>query len=63
MRRFAGIGIMLLALAGCQSLPALVRLEVDGSTLEFKKKAPPVLESALGQSGSDSNRSADAPSP
>jgi hypothetical protein len=40
MRRFAGIGMLLLALAGCQSLPAIVRIEVDGSTLEFKKKVP-----------------------
>jgi hypothetical protein len=40
MRRFAGIGMLLLGLAGCQSLPAIVRIEVDGSTLEFKKKVP-----------------------
>ena len=40
MRRIAGIGIMLLGLAGCQSLPAFIRIEVDGSTLEFKKKPP-----------------------
>ena len=44
MRRFAGIGIMLLGLAGCQSLPDIVRVEVDGSTLEFKKKEPPTTE-------------------
>jgi hypothetical protein len=41
MLRFAGIGVLLLGLAGCQSLPAIVRIEVDGSTLEFKKKVPP----------------------
>jgi hypothetical protein len=46
MRRFAGSGIMLLALAGCQGLPAIVRIEVDGSTLEFKKKVPPAAEPA-----------------
>ena len=59
MLRFAGSGIMLLALAGCQSLPALVRLDVDGSTLEFKKKAPPAPEPPA----AESNNAADAPSP
>jgi hypothetical protein len=44
MRRFAGIGLMLLALAGCQSIPSAIRVEVDGSTLEFKKKQPPAPE-------------------
>jgi hypothetical protein len=44
MRHIAGIGMLLLGLAGCQSLPALVRVEVDGSTLEFKKKEPPAPE-------------------
>ena len=42
MRRFAGIGLMLLALSGCQAIPSVIRIEVDGSTLEFKKKMPPV---------------------
>ena len=44
MRRFAGIGIVSLALAGCQTLPGLIRVEVDGSTLVFKKKEPPAPE-------------------
>jgi hypothetical protein len=44
MRRLAGIGIILCALAGCQSIPSVIRIEVDGSTLEFKKKAPPAPE-------------------
>ena len=44
MRHLAGIGLLLLGLAGCQSLPALLRIEVDGSTLEFKKKEPPAPE-------------------
>jgi hypothetical protein len=59
MRRIASIGIMLLALAGCQSLPALVRIEVDGATLEFKKKAapPPDLPAP------ETNSGADAPAP
>lgn len=59
MRRFAGIGIMLLALAGCQSLPAFVRIEVDGSTLEFKKKEPPAPEPPA----SEPDSGADAPAP
>jgi hypothetical protein len=50
---------MLLTLAGCQSLPALVRIEVDGSTLEFKKKQPPSSEPA----GPAPDGAADAPAP
>ena len=59
MRRFAGIGIMLVALVGCQTLPALVRIEVDGSTLEFKKKVPPAPEPPAAAPDSAS----DAPAP
>ena len=33
--------IVLLGLAGCQGIPSVIRIEVDGSTLEFKKKVPP----------------------
>jgi hypothetical protein len=36
--------MMLLVLTGCQSVPGIVRVEVDGSTLEFKKKEPPATE-------------------
>jgi hypothetical protein len=43
MRRLACIGIIMCALAGCQSIPSVIRIEVDGSTLEFKKKEPPAL--------------------
>jgi hypothetical protein len=49
--------MMLPALAGCQSLPSAIRIEVDGSTLEFKKKeappgpeAPPADSNAVGDS-------------
>ena len=42
MRRTCGIGIMLLMLAGCQSLPAHLRIEADGSTLIFEKEEAPV---------------------
>jgi hypothetical protein len=59
MRRFAGIGMMLLALAGCESLPGIVRIDVDGSTLEFKKKLPPAPEP--GPAGAQSNSGGDAP--
>jgi hypothetical protein len=50
MRRLAGIGIIMCALAGCQSIPSVIRIEVDGSTLEFKKKAPPAPEPAAPES-------------
>lgn len=53
MRRKAGIGIMLLVLAGCQSLPSIVRIEVDGSTLEFKKKEPPAVEPGAPEQGGE----------
>lgn len=59
MRHLAGIGIILCALAGCQSIPSVIRIEVDGSTLEFKKKEPPAPAPPL----PDSNGSADAPLP
>ncbi len=60
MRQFAGIGIMLLGLAGCQSLPSIVRIEVDGSTLEFKKKLPPVPDLPAPETN---GAGADAPAP
>ena len=59
MRHLAAIGLLLPALAGCQALPALVRADVHGSTLEFKKKAPPVPEAPATEPGN----SADAPVP
>ena len=33
MRRLAGIGIIMCVLAGCQSIPSVIRIEVDGSGL------------------------------
>jgi hypothetical protein len=59
MRRYVGIGLMLLALAGCETLPAVVRIDVDGSTLEFKKKVPPAPEPPVTEAGN----STDAPAP
>ena len=59
MRRFAVIGFMLLALAGCETLPALVRIQVDDSTLEYKKKVPPAPDAPATETGN----SVDAPAP
>lgn len=59
MRHLAGIGLLLLALGACQSLPAIVRIEVDGSTLEFKKKVPEA--SAPTETETGANAVADAP--
>ena len=58
MRRAACIGIILFALAGCQAIPSVIRIEVDGSTLEFKKEEPPAPEPAAPVSNSH-----DAPAP
>lgn len=58
MRRLAGIGIIVSVLAACQSIPATIRVEIDGSTLEFKKKEPTAPEPPAAANGS-----ADAPSP
>ena len=44
MRHLAGTGLMLLALTACQAMPGIVRIDVDGSTLVFKKKEPPSPE-------------------
>jgi hypothetical protein len=52
MRRLASIGIIMCALAGCQSIPSVIRIEVDGSTLEFKKKVPPAPASPVPESNS-----------
>jgi hypothetical protein len=57
MRRVAGIGTLLLVLAGCRSLPSLVRIEIGGATLEYKKTPPPSLEPSA------PNAAADAPAP
>jgi len=37
MRRKASFGFVLLGLGACTHLPGIVRIDVDGSTLEFKK--------------------------
>ncbi len=44
MRLIACSGIILLALGACTNLPKSIRIEVDGSTVEFKKN--PAVEAA-----------------
>ena len=42
MRLRACLGGLVLGLAACAQIPGEIRVDVDGSTLEFKKKqAPP----------------------
>lgn len=38
MRLRACLGIVLLASGGCAHIPEIIRLEIDGSTVEIKKK-------------------------
>lgn len=52
MRRLAGIGTLLCILAGCQNVPSVLRIEVDGATLELKKKAPPASAPPVAESNS-----------
>jgi len=40
MRLKAGIGVLLLALAGCAHRPERVTLEIDGYRIEVGKKEP-----------------------
>lgn len=39
MRHLASLAFLMLALSACATIPSVIRVEVDGSTLEFKKKA------------------------
>jgi len=38
MRLRVCLSLVLLGLGACETLPSIVRVEVDGSTVEFKKK-------------------------
>lgn len=38
MRKHACAGLLLLATGACAHIPEVIRLEVDGSTVEIKKK-------------------------
>lgn len=40
MRLRACLGIIALGLGGCAHIPAYLMLDVDGSTVEFKKDLP-----------------------
>lgn len=40
MRLRACLGMIALGLCGCAHIPAYLLLDVDGSTIEFKKKPP-----------------------
>ena len=47
MRLRACLGIVALGLGACAHLPEMVRIEIDGTSVEFKKEpAPPVPPSA-----------------
>ena len=41
MRLRTCLGIVALGLGACASLPELVRIDVDGTSVEFKKKPDP----------------------
>ena len=47
MRLRACLALILLGLSACQSLPSIVRIEVDGSTLQFQKKPEPPVRQVL----------------
>lgn len=44
MRLNACLGIVLLATGACAHIPEVIRLEVDGSTVEIKKRPEPPAE-------------------
>lgn len=46
MRLRACLGVILIGLGGCAHIPAHILLDVDGSTIEVKKKPTPETEAA-----------------
>jgi len=54
MRLRACLGFILLGLTACESLPALIRVEVDGSSVEFKKQPEPAASNL--STGDDGTR-------
>lgn len=44
MRLSACLGIVLLATGACAHIPEVIRFEVDGSTVEIKKRPEPPAE-------------------
>jgi hypothetical protein len=53
MRLRACLGIMLLGLSACESLPSIVRVEIDGTVVRFEKKKPAPDEPAANQAAAD----------
>ena len=45
MRLRAGMGLVLLALGACAHIPERIFVDIDGSTIEIKKKEPLAPES------------------
>ena len=44
MRLSACLGIVLLATGACAHIPEVIRFEVDGSTVEIKKRPEPPVQ-------------------
>lgn len=64
MRPSACLGLILFATGGCAQIPELVRVDVDGSTLEFKKKpAPPAVPPATPPATSEPGQPLPPPEP
>lgn len=56
MRLRACLALTLLGLSACQSLPSAMLIDVDGSTLQFRKKepqVPPAVDTAANQVADD----------
>jgi hypothetical protein len=57
MRLRACLGLILLGLSACESLPSAVLIDIDGSTLQFQKKpeppVPPPAATAANQVADD----------
>jgi hypothetical protein len=63
MQLKACLGFALLALGACETIPSLVRVEVDGSTVEFKKKQEPPAAPAPTSAPAATPAPAPAPAP
>lgn len=59
MRLWTCLGLAVLGLCACAQIPALLRLDVDGSTLEYKKK--PVEENGVAANVLESPGEGDEP--
>lgn len=63
MRHQASLAILLLALAACATVPAFVRLDVDGSTVEYKKKPEPPVPAPDNRAGDNESAPANDAEP